>query len=902
MAGQDSAVSAGTAPISMDSSGAADTLPMLPNTAVVTDAAPMLPSTEVSLDTAPIFMDTSGAADPASVFVDTTLAYDMVLIFVDTAVSADTASIFVDTSGAADTLPMLQNTAFVADSALMLPNTAVSVDMASIFVDTSGAADTLPILPNTAVVADAAPMLPNTAVSADTASVFVDTSGAADTLAMLPNTAVSADDDCMSFAPVSRKRVRNAQEWRQNKRKRLMNSGKRYVSAKGCIVPAKVFAGIRKRCCRSKCVSKLTEAEAQNIFDKFWQLGNHDVQSAYIAGCVKQQGVATHRVPVMAPGQKNRPKSFSRTYTLQVADRTVTVCKQVFLSVLGITSGRVHQIIKMQRYNGGVAPTDRRGKSLSLARKRVQRECLQSVEDHINSFPVNESHYTRSHSESRRYLSPDLNIAKMYSLYVEEMQTVNVNPVKEWCYRHVFNTKFNLTFHQPRKDTCKRCDLFKVQIDAETDKAKMLTLQGDHELHLRKAEIVRDCIIADQNASSASVKFEAFTFDLQKVMSFPHLSTNEVYYCRQLSAYNLGIHSLSRQTTVMNVWDESVASRGAVEIGSCLTKYCLSKANEGVRHVTAYSDACGGQNRNHKIALFWMHICNSSDIEVINHKFMVSGHSYLPNDSDFGVVERATNKSSELFVPEKWYSLIEKCKRKKPFSVCRIDRDMFLSISELQKYTTIRKTSIDGHNVEWLKMQWIQIRKEEPLKMFFKYSVQEDIEFQCVDFSKKGNSLADSEYTLQPLYREQRPLSHEKAADIKKLLKYLPTVHLKFYTDICDHVSTCLHQVAADEVDNVVAESVDMASTSERSSRRCPVRSSSKVLLTSKENIVAESVDMASTSDDFTPIQQRSSRRRPARSLNKLLLTGKENVVAESVDMASTSDDFTPIQQRSSRW
>jgi len=44
------------------------------------------------------------------------------------------------------------------------------------------------------------------------------------------------------------------------------------------------------------------------------------------------------------------------------------------------------------------------------------------------------------------------------------------------------------------------------------------------------------------------------------------------------------------------------------------------------------------QNRNSNIVLMWMHTCRSTAIEKVDHKFMVSTHSFfLPNDSNFRV-------------------------------------------------------------------------------------------------------------------------------------------------------------------------------------------------------------------------------------------------------------------------
>ena len=108
------------------------------------------------------------------------------------------------------------------------------------------------------------------------------------------------------------------------------------------------------------------------------------------------------------------------------------------------------------------------------------------------------------------------------------------------------------------------------------------------------------------------------------------------------TVYNLGIHNLSTGEVLMHVWDEKVASRGSEEISSCLLKYCSDRAASGVQVISAFSDACGGQNENFKVVLMWMYLCLTTDIVEVNHRFMISGHSYLPNDADSGVIERAS--------------------------------------------------------------------------------------------------------------------------------------------------------------------------------------------------------------------------------------------------------------------
>ena len=56
-----------------------------------------------------------------------------------------------------------------------------------------------------------------------------------------------------------------------------------------------------------------------------------------------------------------------------------------------------------------------------------------------------------------------------------------------------------------------------------------------------------------------------------------------------------------------------------------------------------------------------MHIYAIS--EKIDHKFLVSGHIFLPNDADFGVIERTTKKSALYVLTSDIFSLNIVCYR-----------------------------------------------------------------------------------------------------------------------------------------------------------------------------------------------------------------------------------------------
>ena len=90
----------------------------------------------------------------------------------------------------------------------------------------------------------------------------------------------------------------------------------------------------------------------------------------------------------------------------------------------------------------------------------------------------------------------------------------------------------------------------------------------------------------------------------------------------------------------MFTWPESVNSRRSAEIGSCILQHLKLRASDAT-NLIVFSDACGGQNRNIYLACLWMNAVSSSEFNypVVDHKFMVSGHSYLPYDRDFGSIE-----------------------------------------------------------------------------------------------------------------------------------------------------------------------------------------------------------------------------------------------------------------------
>ena len=75
-----------------------------------------------------------------------------------------------------------------------------------------------------------------------------------------------------------------------------------------------------------------------------------------------------------------------------------------------------------------------------------------------------------------------------------------------------------------------------------------------------------------------------------------------------------------------------------------------------------------------------MHITQvpNSIVKEIVHKFAILGHSYLPNDSDFGPIEMKVKYSSYVYHPDQLKDIIETCRvNKTAFEVVFMGKNDF---------------------------------------------------------------------------------------------------------------------------------------------------------------------------------------------------------------------------------
>lgn len=460
------------------------------------------------------------------------------------------------------------------------------------------------------------------------------------------------------------------------------------------------------------------------------------------------------------------------------------VCQKQIVTVLDVTRRRL-QLLTNKLKQGHIVD-DNRGKHDNRPRNIPDAD-LELVVNHISSFPCQENHYSRN-SNKKRCLSPDLSITKMYKLFLTKYPDTNV---KLHFYRSTFHERFNLRFGVPRSDTCKVCDKYYIQMAATVNDEELKQLQLQSTLHHNKADKAYKTLAEDTKAAKDNHNIVVLCVDLQQVIFTPNLSHSDVYYLRQYSNYNFCIHDMGKNSATMCLWHESVGKRGSAEISSSIFRFIeknfeiLSPNQE--RKLIIWSDRCVGQNNNWRMVALCHYLVSLRYFTEVNQKFLVTGHSFLPCDRDFALIEKC-KKSAILYDFQDVVKMIESTKISNLFNILLMEGQFFdMSPIERQMYK--------HPDVKISEARWIQFTCEEPTAIRIRTCHNTLQNWMVYNFIKKPrgkvsqNALSRHYKVINPtdlpqLYPRKLPVNAAKITDLLKLVEYLPQEKRIFYQSL----------------------------------------------------------------------------------------------------------------------
>lgn len=531
-------------------------------------------------------------------------------------------------------------------------------------------------------------------------------------------------------------------------------------------------------CSRFKCFEVINANNRRNIIQYFNSLGSVNEQNLYLSGLINVYDVQRRRSRKI--GDETNFHTAAYSYKIRVKDeennKDVPVCFQAFISLHGITKGKVEYLQKSFKTTGK-APVDLRGKHEN--HKKIAPETKEKVFNHINSFKERLSHY--SLTDSRKiYLPEDLTIKKMYQMFTEENS--NEKLVSYESYRHIFNTQFNIAFGYPRMDTCSTCDAYlaKAKVleeEKKLDELKQLTILN--KLHLTKAHVFYDRKKKAKKQSKNQEDFLAIAIDFQKNISLPNITTNDVYYKRQLSMYSFNIHNLGTGQSYFYSYPETCAKKGSDEVVSFLFDFITNQMNKSIRHLVIFCDSCGGQNKNYTMLRFIHTIIHELNLlDSIKITFPIRGHSYLECDKNMGLI----NLKTKMELPFHWYELLKSSRTNpSPFEVIEIAPGEV--VREWTKYLTgkfMKKCKIPLQ-----KQKEVMVSREHGHDVILHRENYNGIWEKTKILNNRSNNVTGNEFELPDfLYKDFLPIAEMKYKDLMGLMPFCTSAAQVFYQSL----------------------------------------------------------------------------------------------------------------------
>lgn len=151
----------------------------------------------------------------------------------------------------------------------------------------------------------------------------------------------------------------------------------------------------------------------------------------------------------------DRKFTFKYFFLLELEDgneqNKVQVCKPMFLNTHAISERPVKTAWK--KYDNSKI-SDLRGKHTSNRNIFIDKNMIDSVIAHVNSFVPVEAHYVRK-SSKKLYLDGNLSFHKMLAEYkIWEPENLNNINVTLRQYRDIVKKYLNISFFRPKNDRC----------------------------------------------------------------------------------------------------------------------------------------------------------------------------------------------------------------------------------------------------------------------------------------------------------------------------------------------------------------------------------------------------------------------------------------------------------------
>lgn len=198
-----------------------------------------------------------------------------------------------------------------------------------------------------------------------------------------------------------------------------------------------------------------------------------------------------------------------------------------------------------------------------------------------------------------------------------------------------------------------------------------------------------------ENLRDTTPDLKIISFDFQKNLPLPKVPDQSCYYSRQLYFYNLAVvegHSnlpLNKERVFSYYCTEDEFSKNANLVASAVYDRLCKTDKTGISRIRLVADGCGGQNKNCiLIGMCCKWLLENGNIKSLEEIFPVTGHSFMPADRFFGVIEKKLRKMEVVLHPKEIIDIVSENATLVKFGEDCTVFDWKTSIKDIVKPTT----------------------------------------------------------------------------------------------------------------------------------------------------------------------------------------------------------------------
>lgn len=371
----------------------------------------------------------------------------------------------------------------------------------------------------------------------------------------------------------------------------------------------------------------------------------------------------------------------------------------------------------------------------------------------------------------------------MHELFIEKFPEMK-NIIKYEFYLDYFKKKFGYRFGRPQVDVCSTCEDLKVKIKSNTlnDNAKRVAA-AEMMVHKRRAKRFYNKMQEIKELSKSRPDVMGIAFNYMQNLPLPLLPVQEVFYLRKLWFYVFNVYDIKNDKAYFYTYPEGEGNKGPNDVCSMVLDFVTHHIPEEVQELHVFSDACGGQNRNHALCRLLCSLTMNNRFKVIHQYYPIRGHSFMPCDRMFGTVKREVRRHDRVFSPEQYNSMIRSAKKKQPtFEVNTVQCDSFLDFKNWwPQYFVKQPKSVENRAASFKISTYRHFVFKSAAKGFVETSVFIDNPVLLTFKLEKSNTVELPDTKAYPT--GEVPIKRGKLNDFQKIIHYIPDEYQPFFQE-----------------------------------------------------------------------------------------------------------------------